>query len=561
MENASSNDEDVEHDKMISWKDEDGMEANGLRLSWGEYYVFGRDMSSDSDSSCDEEESDVSIEEAEEVTDEQLNEELDQARKQCDEEYKQATKDREQANKKYDSNDTEEKTCDPTLMGMPDILLEKILHFATERPSEVCALERVCKRIRRIARIDEFWARHPCYHDSRELSFIHDSIRQIRSYQIKPTNEILAVLGDETGGAADTLRTVAADLLSQMMYVGSDVPLRFRLRGDTVGYLAELLQEHMIQRLQEAVFMTIHSHRTELQKKDILFVLQKGFSSLPYFSGQEPISKCNVGMQEHGIVNTVVGCSCSFPSFSGTVWRWPSHDCHDVLPLEAGRRIIRRLAYMAGVREMSNEAFVLAEAELLHTMGLLLVDAYESSVEMAKSVSYLDTEEALVYRVPTNSIDMFKVPPPPLHSVADGDGEDEDLLEEPTYTIVPGQIRTSAKRRNVGPHDVYGDIWVASPGFTAEEEKGIEESYYYEAYCDDSSDIEHDEQDEDTGDCYECDSDYCCDDVDSCSSGDEDLDCSDGNMDWEELNNVRSEVVGRITHLGTDFFHQLDLND
>jgi len=65
MENASSNDEDVEHDKMISWKDEDGMEANGLRLSWGEYYVFDRDMSSGSDSSCDEEESYVSIEEAE----------------------------------------------------------------------------------------------------------------------------------------------------------------------------------------------------------------------------------------------------------------------------------------------------------------------------------------------------------------------------------------------------------------------------------------------------------------------------------------------------------------
>ena len=226
-----------------------------------------------------------------------------------------------------------------------------------------------------------------------------------------------------------------------------------------------------------------------------------------------------------------------------------------MLPPEAGRRTICRLAYRASVRDMSNEAFILAEAELLHTMGLLLVDAYESSVEMAKSVSYLGADETLVYRVPTDSVDMFKVPPPPLYSVADEDDEDEDLLKEPTYTIVPGQIRTSAERRNTSPRDVYGDTWVAIPGFTAEEEKEIEGSYYYEAYCDDSSDIEHDKKDENTEDCYAWDSDYCCDDVDSCSSGDEDLDCSDDNMDWGELDIIRSSEAFAV------FSQKLNLND
>ena len=99
-----------------------------------------------------------------------------------DEEHKQATKDREQANKNSDSNDAKEKSSNPTLMGMPDILLEKILHFATKRPFEVCVFETVCKRIRRMATVDEFWACHPSYYYTRELSFIYDSLRQIRSY-------------------------------------------------------------------------------------------------------------------------------------------------------------------------------------------------------------------------------------------------------------------------------------------------------------------------------------------------------------------------------------------
>ena len=212
-----------------------------------------------------------------------------------------------------------------------------------------------------------------------------------------------------------------------------------------------------------------------------------------------------------------------------------------MLPPEAGRRTICRLAYRASVRDMSNKAFILAEAELLHTMGLLLVDAYESSVEMAKSASYLDVDETLVYRIPTDSVDMFKVPPPPLCSAAITDGKDEDLLKESTYTIVPGQIRAAAEQRNIVPGVVCGDT---SPGFTAEKEKEIEESYYYKAYCDDSSDIEQHKKDKDVGDFYEHDSDYCCDNNDSCRrSGDEDFDCSDDNMDWEELNDARAKVL------------------
>ena len=97
---------------------------------------------------------------------------------------------------------------------------------------------------------------------------------------------------------------------------------------------------------------------------------------------------------------------------------------------------------------------------------------------------------------------------------------------KPTYTIVPGQIQAAAEQRNIIPCNVYGDTWVASAGFTVEEEKEIEESYYYK---DDSSDNEHNtENDEDDSlhseDCYEDDTDY---GNEGPFSGDEDLESYD----------------------------------
>ena len=44
---------------------------------------------------------------------------------------------------------------------------------------------------------------------------------------------------------------------------------------------------------------------------------------------------------------------------------------------------------------MSNDAFILAEAEMLHALGVLLVSAYESSVEKAKTTQLLGAEDEL----------------------------------------------------------------------------------------------------------------------------------------------------------------------
>ena len=70
---------------------------------------------------------------------------------------------------------------------------------------------------------------------------------------------------------------------------------------------------------------------------------------------------------------------------------------------------------------MSNEAFVLTEAVLLNTLGVLLADAYDSSVEQANSASFLDVVGDVAFP-PMHSCDcnisrvshMCQVPPPQL---------------------------------------------------------------------------------------------------------------------------------------------------
>ena len=131
---------------------------------------------------------------------------------------------------------------------------------------------------------------------------------------------------------------------------------------------------------------------------------------------------------------------------------------------------------------MSNEAFILAEAEMLHALGVLLVCAYESSVNMKGKVTpFLDEEDELTYEAPHSAVDMFSSPPPPFQN-------EQQLV----YTIVPGHIRTAAEQRGITPYKVYGAEWVASSGFTKDEEMEIERSYYYKDIS--SSDDDEDEE-------------------------------------------------------------------
>jgi hypothetical protein len=129
---------------------------------------------------------------------------------------------------------------------------------------------------------------------------------------------------------------------------------------------------------------------------------------------------------------------------------------------------------------MTSGLFEVAEAELLHTLGILLVEAFESSVDVAKHAQFLEPDEELAYGI-TNlpgSVDMFQTPPPPFcessedHSNANAE-DIEHENERKLYTIVPGQISDAAKERGFKPHHVYGIF------FDDEEEMEAEKAYYY----------------------------------------------------------------------------------
>jgi hypothetical protein len=68
--------------------------------------------------------------------------------------------------------------------------------------------------------------------------------------------------------------------------------------------------------------------------------------------------------------------------------------------------------------------------------------------------------------------EMISIPTPPLL-------HDTNDFECCIVTIVPGQVKDAAIRRNHLPYHAHCDTWVASEGFTAETERNIEVSYYY----------------------------------------------------------------------------------
>ena len=488
--------------KMVSYKEPDRYEGSGISLNWGEYYVPDND-----------DESSISCEEAEEINEEEVNSEDNQAHS-----HTLATLEKELTPfpMNYVQLDNDVDTSNPTLMGMPDTILEKILDYSigeTHQRSDACTVELVCKRIRRLVTNDEFWVRRYEKNPSnftRIAALSSMALLKIRHYQKSTSNAILDVLGDGNECVASTFRTISADILSRMAHHGE---AHFRLRGDTIGYIVELLQGFMVDRLESAILLAIHRQgptreddtslfpRRVVQTEDIVLAFRRQTLFSSCYSSQN-LTRCNVSAGHHGHVESLLDCSCSLPSSSGIVWRWPLDNCHEVLPVEAGRRIIRRLAYIAGIPGMSSEAFVLAEAELLHALGGLLISAYESCVdiEMSRSTQLLGAEEQLTYNEPNVQNSMFKTPPPPFHRKPKTDDDYYQYHPDDTavYTIVPGQIEAAAEQRGITPSKVYGDAWVAISGFDPEEEEEMEKSYYYkETFHDDDSDSDESISDSD----------------------------------------------------------------
>jgi len=456
------------------------------------------------------------VEEALEVSDEQVELEEKQA--------KDANVQRELTGSWVEDDDVDE-TESPSLLGLPVHLLGAILIYATETEIEVKRLATVCKRVNEIVKYADggylwgkFWTLHPTF----EWQQRRASLREIRKLQKSTQNEIMAAIcgdinvdGQQAMIDADELRTFTTNLLSRLNCLGPVAS--FRLRGDTIGHLfgeffkqsffckhkivyltsvllhEELCQCYMIERLEQASFLAINSYRyrTEVQRHDFNVLPSQEMRQGAMWEDRAP----------------------GFPSSSGITWIWPDDDCCDVLPKGTVRRIIRRLASKAGIVRMSSSAFDHAEAELLRTIAVLLVEAYESSVQMSKSARFLHNTETLPYGMFPNSMDMFYVPPPPFYGPNDEElyacKSDNFMSEQLVYTIVPGQISAAAARRNIRPGPtsinafapirVYGE-WIASSGNSPSEEMKIEKGNYYEVCDSDSSSYYGSDEDDSSDD-------------------------------------------------------------
>ena len=205
-------------------------------LSWGEYRVLDL-VDSDDDSA-------ISFEEAMEVNNEQVALEEQQAAAANASIYVYQA----------DSSAYEEdKTETPSLLGIPQSLLQTILIYTTRTLAERNVLATVCKKFSTIVDIDNDGGIHRCHplkcHPS--ITKVHGykvgksaqvvGLRMIRLAQRKTDNEIMEVLcerGLVDGVAhlyADELSKLAADILTRMNHFGTD--FSFRLRGDTVDHL------------------------------------------------------------------------------------------------------------------------------------------------------------------------------------------------------------------------------------------------------------------------------------------------------------------------------------
>ena len=144
--------------------------------------------------------------------------------------------------------------------------------------------------------------------------------------------------------------------------INSQDEVKVVLRGDTIAYLTEVIQGHMITRLEKAHRIAIESLRpadgypaitaSNFQLMDLLTLT--GETSNEFLH-------CSISRGHH---------NCRLIS---------NDDCSDeqILGSEERRKMVRALAYRAGVVKLSGEVFSIVASEVLHHMAVLIYNAYE----------------------------------------------------------------------------------------------------------------------------------------------------------------------------------------
>ena len=224
----------------------------------------------------------------------------------------------------------------------------------------------------------------------REKLFIVNGSRMIKRFQISTENQICARLG-----GADGVRHVVASMLTKMeqpcerdLVFGSGgilTPPQFPengfklfLRGDSIAYLTEVIEQHMVYRLSSALSAAMFRSNPKgshpypvVCPNDILFVDSIRISDFGAFRG------CVLSRHQSP------SHSCSKLSLGDTpkMWHWPDHNCMDegIIGTEQLHRMVRAIASCAGIVKLTGGTFDCIAAEILHFMAVIVTDAFEAS--------------------------------------------------------------------------------------------------------------------------------------------------------------------------------------
>jgi hypothetical protein len=392
------------------------------------------------------------------------------------------------------------------------------------RLKQQLALEKICRRFSTLLGKDSTMRLlYPNLEENLEFDYKVDTLREklfiangvIMNilYHVSADNQICTYMG-----GADGVRRVVESILAKMEqpceqhvaygHMEGDIlrPPQFPgngfklfLRGDSIAYLTEVVEQHMVYRLYNAWSAAKFRSKPPsshpypmLCEDDILFVdsiIASDFSKFHI---------CAIYRHLHN-------CSRLCFTDSPKIWLWPDDNClgEDILGAEQRQRMVRAIASRAGIVKLNGAAFDSIAAEILHFMATIVIDAFEASKSLwcpCANVGTLgldnlvagNTGEAVA--IDDEMIGEEECDDASAHSYLESDyitnhpPPPGTLDEEGRHVcvIIPRQIKDAAVRIGMKPL-LDSQSWEVSEGRTKKEEVNEAIALYGLSLDDDSS--------------------------------------------------------------------------
>ena len=218
-------------------------------------------------------------------------------------------------------------------------------------------------------------------------------------------------------------------------------------------YLVEVIQGHIIARLHKVLLLVIGNLRPgdgypEVREKDLRLLdgmtLTDDNSALAW-------ARCSIAHNKHTCKRIFrLGVPINSGAVSGVDWTWPDHNCdrEEILGAEERRKMVRALAYRAGVVKMSGSAFSIVATEILHHMAVIVSYAYDTFVSNSPFAD--QSEDIPLEKRIQRGLNYFANFHPP--------GQTE-------LVVIPRQIRDAAMMIGMKPllgFGAFGAEWAAS---------------------------------------------------------------------------------------------------